>query len=113
MVKVKAFSLFESVVAIAIITICIGIGAAIYTNVMRSQQPIMVVKGKEEMKRLFNELKTTKLYVNQSFDFDYYRIDQELEAYQGNAKVYEVHYKLFIQDKLMLNEAHLIYNDAQ
>ncbi len=111
MVKVNAFSLFESVVAIAIISVCIGIGATIYSNVISAEKPLVVIKGQEEIKRLLHDLKTSKLYMSQSFDFEDYRIDQEINPYQGNQLIYQVDYKLFVGGALKAQQQHLVYNE--
>ncbi len=110
-IKVKAFSLFESVVAISIITICIGIGALIYSNLINSDKPMLVLEAREEMKHHFHDLKQDRLYINQSFDHEIYFINQKVSPYKGNKLIYEVEYEIEARGKIIESQKYLLVNE--
>ena len=109
--KVKAYSLLESVVAISIITICVGLGTTIYSNVISSEKPLITYDANEEIKRLFNELKTSRHYFNKSVDFELYSIEQGINFYKGNQLVYLVEYKVMFNNKNIATQKFLLGNE--
>ena len=110
MVKVNAFSLFESVVAIAIITCCIGLGSVIYNNVVTAEEPVLVLDGKAEIARLFEDLKKNRQLGSNSFNFEDFRIDQEVNHYKGHPELYQVDYKLYTGKKMQVHQHYLLYH---
>ena len=111
MAKLKAFSLFESVIAITIISICIGLGTMIYANVVTSETPMTVYEAKAEIHRLFYNLKEQKQYFNETTDFEGYSIDQTLDFYQGNKAIYQVDYTVLIHGKTAHIQSFLLNNE--
>lgn len=105
-----AFSLFESVVAIAIISVLIGIGTLIYSNLIEAERPISYYQAKEEIEIHLQELKSTKAFFSKTFSNDIYSIEQKVDFYNGNKKIYLVEYSVNTQNKKWHTEKHLIVN---
>ncbi len=109
--KVKAFTLFESVVAITVITVLIGIGTQVYANITGSEKPLAYYEAKEEIDQLRNNLKETKAFFNQTFNYESYEITQQVEFYKGNKKLYKISYSIQIGGKEYWKEQHLMVNE--
>lgn len=108
--RLRAFSLFESVVAIAIISVLIGIGTLVYSNLVESERPIPYYQAKEEIDRYFHLLQTERTFFSRVFDHDSYSIEQHVDFYNGNKKLYLVEYVVKAQNEIWLTEKHLIAN---
>ena len=108
--KTPAFTLFESVVAITIISLLIGIGSMIYGNLVQAERPISYYQAKEEIDQLLMDLKQNKNYFNQNFEFDSYNIEQKVTFHLGNKKLYQIEYVVSSQGKEYWSENHLISN---
>ncbi len=109
--KLPAFTLFESVIAITIITVLIGIGTMIYGNLMHSEKPLSYYQAQAEIELKLQELKMNQLFVHQSFDYENYEIEQNISFYKGNKKLYLVTYTARTGGKELLVENHLIPNN--
>lgn len=109
--KLRAFTLFESVVAITIISILIGLGSMIYGNLVESEQPIAYYQAKEEVDHLFKNLIESKAYFSQNFSYETYDIEQKIDFHLGNKKLYQVEYIITTQGKKWWSEKHLIANN--
>lgn len=109
--KIKAFTLFESVVAITIITVLIGLGAMIYGNLMHAEKPLAYYQAKDEIDQRFNELCQSKAFFNQDFESDTYRVEQRVSFYHGNKNLYQVSYTTRVGSEALFVENHLVVND--
>lgn len=108
--RLSAFSLFESVVAIAIISVLIGLATIIYSNLVEAERPILFYQAKEEVDKYFDALKKEKAFFSKTFDNEIYSIEQKVDFYNGNKKIYLVEYTVSAQNKKWWNEKHLISN---
>ncbi len=109
--KIKAFSLFESVVAITIITSLIGIGSLIYGNLLKAERPVMYYQLKDEIGEHFNNLKETKAFFNTIYESEDYRIEQVVDRHATNSRLLKITYTGFVADKQLIQENHLVAND--
>jgi type II secretory pathway component PulJ len=109
--KLKAFTLFESVVAISIITVLIGLGSMIYGNVMQAEKPMAYYQAQDQIDQHFQELCETKAFFNRDFELENYQIEQRVSFYNGNEKLYQVAYTVRIAGEKLLTENHLVVND--
>lgn len=107
---VRAFTLFESVVAITIISILIGIGTMIYGNLVEAERPVAYYQAKEEVDLLFKDLKETKAFFSKNYDYETFSIQQKVDFHKGNKNLYQVEYTINAQGKKWWNEKHLIAN---
>lgn len=109
--KIKAFSLFESVVAITIITSLIGIGSLIYGNLLKAERPVMYYQLQVEIGQHFEEVKRTKAYLNTIYQSEDYRIEQVVDRHPSNARLLKITYTGFVADKQLIQENHLVANE--
>lgn len=109
--KMKAFTLFESVVAISIITVLIGLGAMIYGNLMHAEKPLAYYQAQDEIDQHFNELCQSKAFFNQDFKSDTYRVEQRVSFYHGNKNLYQISYTAWAGSEVLCVENHLVVND--
>ncbi len=94
MVTVKASSIYESVISIAIISITITVATTIFVNVMNSQDSISYYQMVEKI----NQLKTTcdekQQFKSRNITFKSYEINQTVTNYRSNEKLKLVTYKV-------------------
>jgi len=105
---IKASTLFETLIATSIITILIGIGSMIYSNVLASDQPFAFYQAKGEVDRLYEELKMNRAFFSKTFDYEQYEIEQEVMPYKGNEKLLLVQYNIRSNTRELWTEQHLI-----
>lgn len=109
--KIPAFTLFESVIAISIITVLIGLGTVIYTNLIVSEHPVLYYQAKDQIDVQLNELRTSQAFFNRDFDFENYRIEQRVDLYNGNKRLYKVTFLAFTGTKELIKEQHFLAHE--
>jgi Tfp pilus assembly major pilin PilA len=77
--KLKASSLVESVLAIAIISTCATIAFLIYLNVVRQNKSINYYQAKQKIENLLFSTVIDRDYENDVFRFDGYNIHKEVD----------------------------------
>lgn len=108
--KVQAFSLFESVVAIAIISVLIGIGTIVYSNLVSAEKPIPFYQAKEEIDLYYHQMQESKAFFPKVYDQETYSIEQKVDFHKGNKKIYLVEFVVTAQNKKWYTEKHLLAN---
>ena len=108
--RLKSFTLFESVVAISIITVLLVVASMIYSNVISSEKPLTYYQAQEEVEKIFNETKESGAFFTQSFSFETYDVQQDVEFYKGNNQLYQITYTVTSGTKNWWTEKHLIAN---
>ncbi|MEO9531930.1 MAG: hypothetical protein ABJG68_15740 [Crocinitomicaceae bacterium] len=108
--RLKAYTLFESVVAISIITILLVISSLIYGNVIESEKPLSYYQAKQDVQELFQETKATSAFFTKNFSFETYDIQQDVNFYNGNKKLYEITYTVTSGTHQWWVEKHLVSN---
>ena len=108
--RLRAFTLFESVVAISIITILLVVASMIYGNIMSSEKPLSYYQAQEEVNKIFNETKAEGAFFTKNFSFEKFDIQQDVEFYKGNTKLYEITYTVTSGTKEWWIQKHLIAN---
>ena len=106
----KAFTLFESVISVTIISVLIGVSALIWGNLMDSDKPLSYFQAKENIDLLLHELKHSKAFIDRTFEYDTYSIEQHLSFHKGNKKLYQVEYKVIANNKQWWTEKQLVSN---
>lgn len=76
--SLKASSLVESVIAIAIISVCVLVAFMIYINVIRQNDPISYFNAKHKVESLIQEITEKKNYENDSYTFSNYSITKNV-----------------------------------
>ncbi len=108
--RLPAYTLFETVVAITIITVLIGLGSLIYSAILDAENPVIYYHVEEQINEHFIGLQESKAYFNQNFDHESYSIQQDIKPYNGNTKLVEVTYTAFLGAEELLIRKHLVVN---
>lgn len=109
--KIAAFTLFESVVAVTIIAVLIGLGSLIHANVVSSSQPVVYDLAQNEVDRLFYDLKNEKQWITETRDYEDFQIEQKITPYQGAKTLLLITYKAFNANEILFTEKHLVAAD--
>ena len=109
--KVPAFTLFESVVAITVITVLIGLSTMIYSNVIVSENPLVFYKAKEEVKQQLELLHNEKSFISKVLVFEGYEVEQQVDFHQGNQQLYQITYVVTSGGKELFTENHLVASE--
>lgn len=72
-------SILESVIAIAITSICILVAFTIYINVVKRNDPIAYYDAKQKVELLTRNVMEQEDYENDSYGYDNYTIVKEVE----------------------------------
>ncbi len=91
-VYLKASSLIESVMAIAIISICVFIATLVYVKLLESDYEISYYKAKQKISELHYQTISEQLFDNEEFDYKSYKIKKEVKEYNSstNQVVFEL-----------------------
>lgn len=79
--KLQASSLIESVMAIAIISICISIATLVYVNLLKTDYEIAYYKAKQKITQLHLETIEQQLFEDEVYGFESYTISKEVKKY--------------------------------
>ena len=94
----KANSLVESVISIAIISICILVAFLIYINVIRQNRSIAFCKAKHSVELLYNNAIADKNYDDEDYKYENYIIEKRVEI-SKQAHVARVDFKVIEKNK--------------
>lgn len=111
MAKLKAFSLFDSLIAITISAIVLGALSFGYGKLMESENPLSYYQAKEEITKIHHNTLVSKAYISQVYDREVYSINQSFEAYQGRQDLWQVTYSVSVQSKIMYTDKRLVLNE--
>jgi prepilin-type N-terminal cleavage/methylation domain-containing protein len=106
----QAFTLFESVVAISVISILLLISTMIYSNVIGSEKPVSYYQVKQEIDGILIETKKSQAFFNKNFSYENYSIEQTVEHYKGNKKLLQLSYTVRSANDVWWIENHLVAN---
>ncbi|WP_452223475.1 hypothetical protein [Lacinutrix chionoecetis] len=79
--KLKASSLIESVIAIAIISICVFIATMVYVKLLDSDYEISYYKAKQKITELHLQTIEQQDFEDENYDFESYRIKKMTNDY--------------------------------
>lgn len=100
---IKANSLIESVIAIAIISICILVAFLIYLNVIKQNKSVHYYEAKHRAESIFENSIITKSYEDETFNYKHYSIEKTVDISEEentiridfkiktNSKIYTIH----------------------
>lgn len=109
-IKTKAFTLFESVVAITIISIALGIGTTVYSNIVNSERSIVNFESKSKINSLFYDVKSSKQFFPKSYQFESFDIVQNVMNYKGIENLYKISFDVIIAGKTSFTKNYLLYD---
>jgi len=113
MVKLKAFTLFDSLIAVTITAIIMSTMSLSYGYLIDADKPMSSMVGQAELPKLLFNLKESKSYFNESIEKETYKIEQIVEQYKGNAKLFLVTFNIIVNSKITYTEQHLIENEER
>jgi ABC-type dipeptide/oligopeptide/nickel transport system permease component len=95
--KLEASSLIESVMAIAIISICISIATLVYVKLLQSDYELAYYKAKQKITELHLQTIEEQLFENESYNFESYNITKQVKEYSFG--LYQVDFELQTKTK--------------
>lgn len=95
--RLKASSLIESVVAIAIISICVFIATLVYVKLLESDYEIAFYKAKQKVSVLHLRTIEEQLFEDEVYDFGDYKIVKEIKDFSDRVK--EVQFEVLTKTK--------------
>lgn len=107
----KASSIVESVIAIAIISICILVASLTYINVIKQNKSVNYYKAKHQVELINNEMLIEQNFNNDSFSFNNYTIKKDVELKEAENIAY-VTYTITIGDKVDVIKKVIPLNEA-
>lgn len=94
--KYKAFTLVETIVALVITMICVGIAFNIILNVEKSGNNFKKIQAHFYLLQELNKVKNEKKFLDENIDKDNMRIEKTFTQYQSIDKLYVM--KLIVFD---------------
>ena len=92
--KLKASSIYESVISIAIISITITVATFVFVNIMNSKDKISYYQAIEKVEELKNSCIDKQLFNNISVDVKEFTIHQTVDNYKENEKLKWIKYEI-------------------
>lgn len=85
--KLKASSLAESVIAIAIISVCVLVAFVVYVNVVKQNDSVNYYKAEHEVERLTANCRIDNDYENNTYTYKGYKIDKKVTVNDNTAQL--------------------------
>ena len=82
----------------------------IYSNVLDSERPIAFYQAKQDIDEIFLNTKNTGAFISKNFEFETYDIQQKVDFYKGNERLFQIDYTVVSNDKQIWSESHLVAN---
>ena len=111
MVKLKAFTLFDSLIAVTITAIIISTLSLSYGYLIESDKPIVNLKAETEITKLLHDINSSKSYFNKVIEFETYTIQQVVTPYRGNKSLYLITFSVEVNSKITHTEQHILLNE--
>lgn len=88
--KIKAATLMESLIAMVIIVLCLGVGTMIYTNVLNSDKQRLQLKAIGALNRLAEQVKAEKNYLDSEAQLNGWNIKKTVNKYNQTENLYQL-----------------------
>ncbi len=88
--KIKAATLMESLIAMVIIVLCLGVGTMIYTNVLNSDKQRIQLKAIGLLNRMAEHAKIEKNYLDSEQRLDDWNLKKTVEKYDQTENLYRL-----------------------
>lgn len=111
MVKLKAFTLIDTLIAVSITAIIIGSISFAYGYLIKSDQPFVYYKAKAQIEFMHEKMVNSKNYLTKSIEKDSYQIKQEITPYKGKQNLYLVTYKIILNSNEIYQNKRLVINE--
>ena len=90
MVKLKAGTLVESLIAMVIIVVSLGVTTMIYMNVVQSDKQFLQMKGLFMINNEVKRIKLAKEYLDSERTIGDYLINSEIKVYNESENLYQI-----------------------
>lgn len=80
----------ESLIAMFIIVLCLGVGTMIYTNVLNSDKQRLQLKAIGELNRLADQVKIEKNYLDSEKQLNDWKIKKTVSKYNQTENLYQL-----------------------
>ncbi|MGV6862293.1 MAG: hypothetical protein ACWA41_11005 [Putridiphycobacter sp.] len=111
MVKLKAFTLIDTLVAVSITAIVIGCISFAYGYLVKSDHPFGYYKAKEQIEIMHEKMVESKNYLSKSIELENYTIVQEVAPYKGKQNLFLVTYKIKLNANEIYQNKRLVLNE--
>lgn len=92
---VKGSSIAETVVAMAVIAICMSMAMIIYVRVLDTEKNVAYYKSEQKVKELYWETESKKDFLDEDFDFNIFKIKKKVVELKDD-ELYKVTFTTFI-----------------
>lgn len=89
----------ESVIATAVIAICILIATLVFTNIFKTSFSVDFIQAHQEIHTIINELHEQKEIENHTYIFSNFTIEQEVNDYETNAELKQIDFTITTNTK--------------
>lgn len=115
MIKLKAATLQETIVALTIIMICLSIGLMVFVNVMRSDKASERLKANMLLKQAFAESSLKQGFYDEVYSVGRFVIEKQIHPYDSQQPVNVLEIMVFKNEKLLVKGKQLIisYDDNE
>lgn len=93
--KIKAATLMESLIAMVIIVVCLGVGTMIYSNVLNSDKQLLQLKAIGKLNRMAQQTKIEKNYLDSEQKQNGWNIKKTLNKYDQTENLYQLSISAF------------------
>jgi Tfp pilus assembly protein PilV len=93
--RIKASTLVESLIAMVIIVMCLGVGTMIYTNVLNSDKQVVQLKAISVLNTLANQTKTEKNFLDSEQQLNDWKIKKTVNKYEQTQNLYQLSFSVF------------------
>lgn len=100
----KASTLIESLVVMAIVSICIGIAYVVIEKLAREDNPLLKFKVLNKVQQVIYESKTNKVFYNRAFEEEGTILEITLEKYRGYENIRILDVKAYSDSKRLILE---------
>lgn len=100
--KLQASSLMESVIATAIIAICVIMATIVFVNVFKTGHSTAFFEGSQEIHTIINHLKEKQQVEDDTYRFPSFTIEQKVIAYENLTNLKHVQLELQTNEKRTL-----------
>jgi len=107
----KASSIVESVIAIAIISICILVASLTYVNVIKQNKSVNYYKAKHQVELINNDMLIEQNFNNDRYTFKNYSITKDVELNKPENIAF-VTYTITIGDKTNVIKKLIPFNET-
>lgn len=109
----QASSIAESVIATAIIAICMLLAVKVYTAVLNDTVSAIDVVSKFEVDRLVNRAKENQNFGSEEFEYPHFKIKKNAKQLDANISLMQINYAVMMKRDTVIYKFLVIKNDTR